>query len=395
MKNRMINFKKGSMAFLLAASLLAGSAAAMPVMAEETTEFSYMVEAVDAPDISGLECIGQLQLDFAECYDVYFYEEDYAVIDIYNSGRFLLIPEGKEAPEGIDSDVILLYQPLDRIYLQATSAMALFRGLDSLDNIRMAGTQASGWYLDEVVEKMESGDILFAGKYSEPDYEMLVDEGCDLALESTMLLHTPKVQEMIEMLGIPVMVERASYETHPLARAEWIKLYGVMMDKEEQSFEFFEEQKQIMENLDDFENTEKTIAFFYISEDGTVVVRKKSDYIPSMIDIAGGRYVYSDSWKEDSGSSVYLTMEEFYATALDADFLVYNATIANELGSIDELLAKSDLFADFKAVKEGNVYSTKKSFFQSTDISAELINDFNYILTDTNLDQMTFLTKVN
>ena len=53
--------------------------------------------------------------------------------------------------------------------------------------------------------------MLFAGKYDEPDYELLVNQGCDLAVESTMILHSPKVQEMIEMLGIPVFIDRSSY----------------------------------------------------------------------------------------------------------------------------------------------------------------------------------------
>lgn len=73
----------------------------------------------------------------------------------------------------------------------------------------------------------------FAGKYSEPDYEMLVDEDCDVAIESTMILHTPKVQEMIENLGIPVFIDRSSYEMHPLGRTEWVKLYGAMMERKQ------------------------------------------------------------------------------------------------------------------------------------------------------------------
>lgn len=301
-----------------------------------------------------------------------------------------------EVLEGLDDNIVVLYQPLDRIYLQATSAMALFRGLDSLDNIKMAGTQANGWYIDETVEKMENGEILFAGKYSEPDYEMLVEEECDLALESTMLLHTPKVQEMIEMLGIPVMIERASYETHPLARTEWIKLYGAMMDKEQEAYDFFEEQKKVMDEMEGMEKTGKTVSFFYINSDGTLVVRKKSDYVASMIDIAGADYVYSDKWKDDdNGANVYLTMEEFYATALNADYLIYNATIADELGSVEELLAQSELFADFKAVKEGNVWTTDKRLFQSTDTVAQLITDIHNMLLGENLDQMTFIKKVN
>ena len=39
---------------------------------------------------------------------------------------------------------------------------------------------------------MESGAITFAGKYSEPDYEKIVDGDCKLAVESTMIIHSPK-----------------------------------------------------------------------------------------------------------------------------------------------------------------------------------------------------------
>ena len=82
---------------------------------------------------------------------------------------------------------------------------------------------------------MNAGTMIFAGKYSEPDYELLVSENCDLAIESTMILHSPKVQEMIEMLDIPVFIDRSSYESQPLGRTEWIKLYGAMLDKEEEA----------------------------------------------------------------------------------------------------------------------------------------------------------------
>ena len=90
-------------------------------------------------------------------------------------------------------------------------------------------------------EAMEKGDIIYAGKYSEPDYETMLDEECDLALESTMINHTPEVKEMIEDLGIPVMIDRASYESDPMGRAEWIKLYGELTDHQKEAEAFFEE----------------------------------------------------------------------------------------------------------------------------------------------------------
>ena len=147
---------------------------------------------------------------------------------------------------------------------------------------------------------MESGAMTFAGKYSEPDYETLVEGDCDLAIESTMILHTPKVQEMIEDLGIPVFVDYSSYESHPLGRTEWIKLYGALLNKEEEADTFFDRQAHVIEELKGFENTEKTVAYFYVSTDGSIVVRKSDDYIPSMIEIAGGRYAFKDLKNPDS-----------------------------------------------------------------------------------------------
>ena len=274
--------------------------------------------------------------------------------------------------------------------------MALFDSLDALDAIRLSGTQKSGWYIENAVQAMEDGAILYAGKYSEPDYELLIDEECDLAIESTMILHTPKVQEMLEMLEIPVFIDRSSYETHPLGRTEWIKVYAAMLDKEEQAETFFKEQSKVIEELKDFENTEQTVAFFYVSTDGTVVVRKSEDYIPKMIEIAGGRYVFDDLENmENNSASVSISLEEFYASAADADYLIYNSSIDNPVESMEDLLAKSELFADFKAVREGNVWCTGKYLYQATDIVGNLITDIHLMLTGGQSEEMTFLYKVS
>ncbi len=360
----------------------------------EKDEGKQAAKNAAAPEIGGLTYESTMELTYAECFDVYYYEGGYALIDVHDSARYLVSPEGKETPDSIDESIIVLQQPFNKIYLAATSAMALFDAMDALDSIRLSGTQASGWYIDNAVAAMEAGEILFAGKYSEPDYELMLNEECDLAIESTMILHTPKVQEMIEMLDIPVLIDRSSYESHPLGRTEWVKLYSVLVDKEEEAAAFFDEQAKVISDLKDFQNTEKTVVYFYISTDGLAVVRSAEDYIPEMIEIAGGRYAFSDLADESGKASVPLTMETFYDTAVDADYLIYNASIDQPIGSIDELTAKSELFADFKAVKEGNVWSTGKSLYQATDIVGQLIRDLNLMLTEGDAEDMTFLHKV-
>ena len=347
------------------------------------------------PEIDGLTYESTMDLEYAEGFQVYYYKDGYKMIDIKGDAKFLVVPENQDVPDGAEEDYVILQQPLDHIYLAATSAMALFNAIDSLDNITMTGTQASGWYIENAVKAMDDGKIKFAGKYSEPDYEMLVDEDCDLAIESTMILHTPKVQEMIESLDIPVMIDRSSYESHPLGRTEWIKLYAAMLNKEDAADSFFEKQAQVIEKLKGFENTEKTVAYFYVNTDGSIVVRKSEDYIPSMIEIAGGRYAFKNLKNVDSNApSVKLTMEEFYATAVDADYLIYNGTIDGQVKSISDLEAKSNLFSEFKAVKEGNVWYTGKNLYQATDTVGELIMDMHLMLTDGDPKEMTFLEKM-
>ena len=361
---------------------------------ENTTAPATEPEAA-APEISGLTFREETELLYAQCFHLYRYEGGYTLIRIVDGGDFLVVPEGAAVPDDLDGSITVLQQPLNRIYLAATSAMALFSAMDAVDAIRMTGVQASGWYIDAAIEGLNNGSILFAGKYSAPDYEMLIDQECDLAIESTMIYHTPKVKEMVEDLGIPVLVDRSSYESHPLGRTEWIKLYAALVGKEAEAAAFFDQQADIIRQLENFENTGKTVAFFYVNSDGSIVIRKPTDYIPKMIELAGGKYAFEDLVTDQTATSISITMENFYATAVDADVLIYNASIDAPISSIDELLAKDALFADFKAVKEGNVWCTGKSFYQATDIVGEMIRDIHHVLTDGDESAMTFLTKVS
>lgn len=366
----------------------------------ETTEVSAEASSDSetesaAPEIAGLTYESTMELSFAECFDVYYYKDGYKLLDVHDDARYLVVPEGKEAPEGLDEDIRVLQQPLDTIYMAATSPMALFDAIGSVNAIKFSGLDASGWYIQAAADAIDNGDMTFAGKYDEPDYELLVGDDCDLAIESTMILHAPKVQEMIETLGIPVFVDRSSYESQPLGRTEWIKLYGAMMNKEEEANTFFDQQAQIIEKLKDFTNTEKTVAFFYINTSGSPVVRSPKDYISSMIEVAGGRNAFADLQDDSGKTSISITMEEFYNIAVDADYLIYNSSIDSSVKSIDDLLAKDSLIADFKAVKEGNVWVTDDSMYQHTDTIGELINDLNLMFTDGNEEDMTFLHKLS
>ena len=367
---------------------------------EKQTEAAQEEEIEDreiAQELAGMKYDHSLELQYADQFAVDYYEGGYALITIAGGERFLLVPEDKEAPEGLDADISVIQKPVQNIYLVATSAMDLFCALDGLDSISLSGTNADGWYIDKAKKAMEDGDIAFAGKYSAPDYELILSKNCDLAIESTMIYHQPEVQEKLEKFGIPVLVEHSSYESHPLGRTEWIKLYGVLLGKEDQAQKIFQEQVDKLKSVEDSENTGKTVAFFYINSMGAANVRKSNDYVSKMIELAGGEYIFHDPAEDDNAlSTMNMQMEEFYAKAKDADYIIYNSTIDGELDSIDELLAKGSLLADFKAVKDGNVWCTGQNLFQETMGLATMIEDIHTMLTsdDPKLDSLTYMKKL-
>lgn len=351
-------------------------------------------EETGAPELSGLTYTDELPLERAEGFSVYRYEGGYSLIDIHDYQRFLVVPEGAAVPEGLEPDITVLQKPIDRIYLAATATMALFCSMDSLDNIRMSSIKAADWTFDEPKEAMEKGDIIYAGKYSAPDYETMLDEECDLAIESTMIEHTPEVKEMIEDVDIPVLIDRSSYEDDPMGRAEWIKLYAALTGHEQEAEDFFTEQMESIRDLDDFENTGKTVAFFYITSDGKVVARASSDYVPRMIEIAGGKYIFSDLNGEDDRSSVDMSTETFFDTAIDADYIVYNTSIDETVRTMDDLISKDPVMEKMKAVKEGNCWATGGSMYQRTDLAAEMILDFHKLLTEDDPDDLKHIEKL-
>ena len=339
--------------------------------------------------------VGTLTPSCAEQFAVTYYDDGSALITIAGTDRYLLLPEGAETDERAE-DAVVIRRPLRNVYLAASSAMDLFLQLDALSDVRFTSTTRTNWSLPEVVSALDAGAMRYAGKYSAPDFEMLLTEDCSLAVESTMIYHSPDIQEKLESLGIPVMVERSSYETDPLGRVEWIRLYGLLLDREEEADAFFQKQVRQLSALTDTADEGCTAAFFHINTSGAAVIRKPGDYVTKMIEMAGGTYAFSDLPGADDNalSTMNIQIEQFYESARDADVLIYNSTIDGELATLEQLLEKLPLLSDFRAVQSGNVWCTEQSMFQKSSAAAGMIREFNAIFTGTAEDQMTFLHRL-
>ena len=351
------------------------------------------------PEVGGnLVHTGSLDLAWATGFTVDLYEGDRALACIADGTRYLFVPAG-DAPQGIAEDVTVLERPLSNIYLASSSTLCLFAALGAVNCVSHVSVTQETCTVEAFTQAIASGDIVYGGKYSAPDYEAFLNGGCRLAVENTMIYHTPEVREKLMQLGVPVIVEQSSLESAPLGRLEWIMLWGAMLDKVSAAQEVLDRQAQLIADVEArvaAKPLDCTVAFFYINANGAAVVRKPGDYVAKMIAMAGGTYAFAQlgSTDENRSSSTTLEMEAFYAQAKDADVIIYNSTVAGRLKGLDELVALNPLLADFKAVKNRRAWCCEQNVYQQMTATGEVVVDLHEAIADTERDELTFFFRL-
>lgn len=351
------------------------------------------------PEVGGnLVHTGSLDLAWATGFTVDLYEGDRALACIADGTRYLFVPAG-DAPQGIAEDVTVLERPLSNIYLASSSTLCLFAALGAVDCVSHVSVTQETCTVEAFTQAIASGDIVYGGKYSAPDYEAFLNGGCRLAVENTMIYHTPEVREKLMQLGVPVIVEQSSLESAPLGRLEWIMLWGAMLDKVSAAQEVLDRQAQLIADVEArvaAQPLDCTVAFFYINANGAAVVRKPGDYVAKMIAMAGGTYAFAQlaGADENRSSSTTLEMEAFYAQAKDADVIIYNSTVAGRLKGLDELVALNPLLADFKAVKNCRAWCCEQNVYQQMTATGEVVADLHEAIADTERDELTFFFRL-
>ena len=350
-----------------------------------------------------LTITGSMELSYAEQFTVDYCADGCTLITIGGTDEYLVVPEGAEVPS-YAAEMTVIQQPLSDVYLASSAVMDLVVELGALDQIGFTSTSQDSWSVEEAAEAIAEGTLTYIGKYSAPDYETLLEAGCTLAVENTMIYHQPEVQEQLENLGICVLVDKSSYETHPLGRTEWIRLYGVLLGCDEEAEALFALKEELFESVlsqvQAREDEESPVAaYFYMTAAGAANIRKPGDYITKLIEYAGGTYAFTaeELGLDESGnaqSTMNLQFEAFYEKAKDADVLIYNSSISGALYTLDELIDLNSLFAEFAAVESGNVWCTEKDMFQQTGAAADILSEFYAIFTGTAEDEMQFFHRL-
>ena len=337
---------------------------------------------------------GTMALDYAEHFTLAYCEGGYQLITVLdNQGgetRFLTVPEGAQAPENLDDDVTVLKLPLRGLLVSSNPVISLINAAGALDAVALTTTAREDFCIPEAQQAMDAGALAYVGEYDAMDYEVLAAEQPPLAVFSAMLLSAPDVAQKLTELGIPTLLDASSYEGHPLARVEWVRLFGALLGCQEQADAVYAAQKEQVEALPQ-DATGKTVAVFYITSSGSLYARNGGDYMARMVELAGGDYVLAEMNPEKSGTQK-MEMEEFYVSAGEADVILYVWSMGGRPQTLQDLLERGAMLSEFKAVKEGQVFCTSPEFFQISDTIGSMIVDIRGALEGQ--DDMTYLFRL-
>ena len=355
--------------------------------------------ATSGRDDSGLLALGEVThvpLAYATQFSLDTYEGGYVLASLASQDRILIVPEGGETPEGLPEDVAVIRRPLENVYLVSTGMICLVDAIEALDAIGVSSVRADDSPVQAFAERLESGEISYGGIYRAPDYELISAMGCPLAIENTNIDHVPEVRAKLEELGVTVLMEQSSREEDMLGRLEWIKLMGAVFGREDEAAEIFEDVAARVEEAAAEGSTGRTVAFFYVNEDGAAVTRRAGDYFCQMIEAAGGEYVsFAEEGAADSSpTTVTVEMERFYEGARDADVIVYNGTIDDGVTTLEELVEKNPLLADFRAMRNGEVWTCDSNLYQQITSMADIILDLRAAITGSG-EPTTFVWRLS
>ncbi len=368
-------------------------------------------------EYSQLTSTGKEENTFAELFSIEHLKDEnekaYSKIEVFDKEKkldtsWLLLPEGVDKVSGAPAGVnIMTFRDRQNIMVSSASTMALINAMDALSKVPMT-TADTTWRIQEIKDAIDKGTVKEVGKYSKPDYEQIISIGAEkhvtFAVFSTMLDSVPDVYDQLtKTCNLRIMRDQSSYESHPLGRTEWIKIYGEIFDMRDKSDAVFNGQVEILNETTSKINVpeaeRKTVLIFYTtSTKDTFYVRNAADYVTELVNLGGGKQV-AEIGPGKSGNTK-MTQESFIQECSQADYVLYNWT-SGASGVKDESLQGlidarlGDWFKDFKAYKEGNVWRTSNDFYQKMDKMGEMVADIYKMLYGENVsDTLTYVNRL-
>lgn len=293
------------------------------------------------------------------------------------------------SPYDGSADTLIVDSPLERLVCMSTSGVAALSAIGA-DSSLIAVSGLRYVTDPDISARAEAASyrIYDIGYESSLDYEAILRLNPDVIIAYTVGESQPPYLTKLRSLGLRVLVVYDHMEQHPLARAEYVKLYGALTGNYDEALTFFAGVKERYDSLCVKEIRSPKKVLLNIPYADVWYVPGKDNYMSRLISDAGGMVVGAVPGTE-SGS---ITIEEAYKLSLEADvWLCPGHCITRK-----QLSAVHHLFPMFGPMKNDQpIYNnTRRSnaaggndFYESGSVRPDLIlQDLRYIFSAVDKD---------
>ena len=264
---------------------------------------------------------------------------------------YIVYRESESAPD-LTADAIISY-PVKSIVCTSTTHIPLLDYLDETGSL--VGFPSLDYISSKAMrKKINSGKVSELGIDDALNLEKVIELRPDLVMGYSLTGDFGQYQ-LIEEAGIPVLINAEYLEAHPLGRAEWIKLAGLLFDKRDLADSLFSNiEKEYLSTVELVQNIEArptTISGVLYGDSWYLPGGK--NYASTLLHDAG----FDFFWKNDTTTAFLpLSFETVFDKGRTADFWIGVASY----NSLKQLASGDQRYTRFNAFQNKNVYSYNK-----------------------------------
>lgn len=275
-----------------------------------------------------------------------------------------LVPRGYGLPAGV-SEAQTIRIPVRRIICMSVTHIAMFRALGT-DSLITGISGAPLVYDSAVVAGIRSGRIRDVGYESTLNKELIISMAPDMLMAYGVADPSTGSSARLSETGIKVFYNADYLEEHPLARLEWIRLFGLLAGREEAADSICSRVSAAYEKLAgmvrDSTSGRPGVLLGAPWED-VWYVSPSNSYIGQLIHDAGGHYIYSDL---KGPNAVPFSVESVFRKAAEADVWINPGTA----GTLGEIVSADPRMASLPLFRDGSIWNNRKR------VTAEGGNDY-------------------
>lgn len=255
------------------------------------------------------------------------------------------------------ADATVIVNPVKRIVCLSTTHVAMIERLGEEEGIvAVSGTKYVS--SSKLRSRIDEGLVKEIGFDSNLNIELIVSLAPDLVVAYGVGAESAGYMSKLEEAGIPLLFISDYLETDPLARAEWIKVFGLLYGREIEAATIFQQiagEYEVLKNQISSRITDRPVVMAGLPFKDTWFVSPGNSYISSLIYDAGGEYLWGATL---SDISMPMSLESVYVKAMSADIWINSGAAL----SLDDILSIDSRLGDLPPVKNRKVFNNMKRY---------------------------------